>query len=144
MRWGEKEKERAPQWCAPLIAGRGSGSWWPGGGNRRWQNAGSGEAMGPGKAAAAVRRPARAAGCLCSDRATDMRTPRGFTFFQFIQNWLKIVKSKWMPYFAPTFPNFCMTLDWNILNNFLNYDDFKFPIEFKIKFLEQIQYLNFL
>jgi hypothetical protein len=82
---------------------------------------GGGEAVVVGKAAAATaRRPTRAVGRLGSDRAIDMRSPRGFTFFQFTQNWFKLVKSKWMPYRALKFPNFCMRLDWNSMNNFLN------------------------
>jgi hypothetical protein len=90
-----------------------------GGGNHGRQNSGGGEAVGTSKVAT-IRRPTRAVGRLCSDRAIDMRAPRGFIFFQFIQNYLKLVKSKWMPYRALKFPNFCMMLDSNVLNKFIN------------------------
>jgi hypothetical protein len=78
----------------------------------------------------------------CSDRVIDRWVPRGFTIFQNIQDWLKFVKSKWMPYLDKQIPNFCMNLYCNVLNNFLNCADFKFPTKIKLKILEQIQYLN--
>jgi hypothetical protein len=81
-------------------------------------------------------------GCLCSDSEADEQVHTVPVFFQFIQNWLKLVKSKWMPYLAPKIANVCMKLVWRILNNFLNCADFKFPTEIKLKILEQIQYLN--
>jgi hypothetical protein len=56
---------------------------------------------------------------------------------------VETVKSKRMPCFAPKIPNFCMTLYSNILNIFINNDDFKLQTEIKLKILEQIQYLNF-
>jgi hypothetical protein len=87
---------------------------------------------------------ARVVGRRCSDSEMDKWPPRGFTVFQIIQNWLKLVKSKWIPYGASKIPKFCMVLDWDIQNIFLNCVVFKFPIEFMIKFLEQIQYLNLL
>jgi hypothetical protein len=67
----------------------------------------------------------------CSDRVIDRWVPRGFTIFQNIQNWLKFVKSKWMPYLAKQIPSFCMSLDCNVLNNFLNCADLKFPTKIK-------------
>jgi hypothetical protein len=49
-----------------------------------------------------------------------------------------------MPYHAAKIPNLCMMPYWKILNNFLNCGDLKFPTEYKIKFMEQIQYLKLL
>jgi hypothetical protein len=83
-----------------------------------------------------------AAGHRCSDKVTDRWVPRGFTIFRIIQNWLKLVQLKWMPYHTPKIPNFCMRLEWNILNNFLNCFNFTFPTKIKLKILEQIQYLK--
>jgi hypothetical protein len=58
---------------------------------------------------------------------TNGWAPRGFDFFQFIQNWLNFKNSKWVPYLAPKIPNFCMWLASYIMNNFLNCADIQFP-----------------
>jgi hypothetical protein len=47
-----------------------------------------------------------------------------------------------MPYLAPKIPNFCMLLDWGIMNNCQNCADTQFSIELELKILEQIQHLN--
>jgi hypothetical protein len=47
-------------------------------------------------------------------------------FFLFIQNRLNFKNLKWVPYFAPKTPNFCMRLAWDIMNNFLNCDNIQF------------------
>jgi hypothetical protein len=47
-------------------------------------------------------------GRLCSDRVTDRWVPHIFRFFQFIQNRLNLIKSKWVPYLAPQIPDSCM------------------------------------
>jgi hypothetical protein len=44
-----------------------------------------------------------------------------------------------MPSIMAKILKFCMRLHGNSLNNFLNCGDFKFPIEFMLKILEQIQ-----
>jgi hypothetical protein len=62
----------------------------------------------------------------CSDRVIDRWVPRGLTIFQNIQNWLKLVKLKWMLYPAQKILNIFIRLYWNIVNNFLDCDDFKF------------------
>jgi hypothetical protein len=67
--------------------------------------------------------------CRRSDRATDRQAPHSLIFFQIIQNWFKLVKSKWMSYIAKQIPKFYTMLDWSIRNNFLNCTEFKFPIE---------------
>jgi hypothetical protein len=41
-----------------------------------------------------------------SNRATDRRVPRGFTFFQIIKNRLKFVKSKYVSYVGSKIPSF--------------------------------------
>jgi hypothetical protein len=45
-------------------------------------------------------------------------------------------------YHAPTIPNFFMWLACNIINNFLNCANMKFPTEIELKILEQIEHLN--
>jgi hypothetical protein len=76
---------------------------------------GSGEVVGLGKAAAAaVQRLGRVVGRLCPDNGADKRTHAVSFFFQFMQNWLKLVKSKWVPYLTPKIRHFCMTLYWNL------------------------------
>jgi hypothetical protein len=62
-----------------------------------------------------------------SDSATGRWAPYGLLFFQNSQNRFKYVNSKQIPSIAPKVPKFCMTLDWSIVNNFLNCSDFKFP-----------------
>jgi hypothetical protein len=37
---------------------------------------------------------------------------------------------------------FCMSLDWRIMNNFLNCADIQFSIELELKIRKQIQHLN--
>jgi hypothetical protein len=68
-------------------------------------------------------------------RALDLNTavqtlrltdgPTRFKYFPNYPNWLKLVKSKWMPYSALKIPKFCMRLEGSVLNNFLNCADFK-------------------
>jgi hypothetical protein len=59
-----------------------------------------------------------------SDSEANRWAPHVLNFIHIIQNQFKLVKSKWMSYNAL---DFCMTLELNILNEFLNCDDFKFP-----------------
>jgi hypothetical protein len=40
-------------------------------------------------------------------------------------------------------PNFCMLLDWSIINNFINCANNPISIDVELKFLEQIHNLNF-
>jgi hypothetical protein len=47
---------------------------------------------------------------VCLDRETDGWAPRGFDFFQFIQNRLNFKNSKWVPYVALKIPNFYIWL----------------------------------
>jgi hypothetical protein len=47
-----------------------------------------------------------------------------------------------MSYLASKIPNICMCLTWDIMNNFLNFADIKFPVEIESIIQEQIQYLN--
>jgi hypothetical protein len=47
-----------------------------------------------------------------------------------------------MLYHAQKINNFCMQLDWGIMNNFLNCSHIQFPTELDLKILEQIQHLN--
>jgi hypothetical protein len=47
-----------------------------------------------------------------------------------------------MPYRAPKISNFCMRLDWGIINNFINCSNIQFATELELKILEQVQYLN--
>jgi hypothetical protein len=56
----------------------------------------------------------------------DWRAHPGYKFsFQFpIQ--LKVLNSKWKPSLAPQILKLYMLLDLNILNNFINWVDFKF------------------
>jgi hypothetical protein len=77
-----------------------------------------------------------------SVRETDTRGPRGFDFsnlFKTGSNW----KSKRMSYLNTKIPQFCMLLDWGILNNFLNCAEIQISIDVELKFLEQIHNLNF-
>jgi hypothetical protein len=48
-----------------------------------------------------------------------------------------------MPYIAPKIPTFCMLLDWDIMNYFVNCADIQFSKDVELKFLEQIHNLNF-
>jgi hypothetical protein len=41
-----------------------------------------------------------------------------------------------MHYSAPKIPSFCMQLDWDIVNNFINCDDIQFSIELELKILK--------
>jgi hypothetical protein len=129
---GKKKNGRAPRQCAPLIAARGGGSQRLGSGNRgrkqRWQQPQSDVGARSGH-----RR---------SDNATDKRVPHYFTIIQIIQNRLKLVKLKWVPYIALKILKFFMTLYWSVVNNFLNCSDFKFTTELMLKILEQIQCLK--
>jgi hypothetical protein len=127
VKWWRRKKGGAPRWCAPFIAARGGGRW-----RRklreRWAGYGGNEAVGAGKAAAAiVRRHSARHGHLCSDRVTDRWVPHGFRFFHFIPNWLNFKMLKWVPYLAPKIPNFCMPLGWDIINNLINCAEIQFP-----------------
>jgi hypothetical protein len=70
--------------------------------------------------------------------------PHILLFFQNFQNRFKFAKSNWMPYINAQIPKVCMRIHWRILKNFLDCADFKFPMEFMLKILEPIQYLNIL
>jgi hypothetical protein len=72
------------------------------------------------------------------DRGADEWASPGLKFFFQIQNKLKILKSKQTPSVAQKISKFCVRLDLNILNNFLNWVDFKFKKNLAIS-LEQIQ-----
>jgi hypothetical protein len=58
-------------------------------------------------------------------------TPVKFEFFLY-SNYLKIVNSKWKPSLDLKIFRLCMVLYRNILNNFLNWVDFKFSTEFML------------
>jgi hypothetical protein len=47
-----------------------------------------------------------------------------------------------MPYLVSKIPNFCVLLDWGIMNNVFNYADIQFLTELELQILEQIQHLN--
>jgi hypothetical protein len=64
----------------------------------------------------------------CSDRSPTDGPRTVSPLSKIYPNRLKLVKSKWMPYFAPKIPNYCVILSWNILSNFLNCTDFKLLI----------------
>jgi hypothetical protein len=68
------------------------------------------------------------------DRGTDEWASPGLKFFFQIQNKLKILKSKQTPSVARKISKFCVRLDLNILNNFLNWVDFKFKKKSCYKF----------
>jgi hypothetical protein len=48
-----------------------------------------------------------------------------------------------MSYLSPKIRNFCMLLDWGIMNNFLSCANIQISIDVELKFLEQIHNLNF-
>jgi hypothetical protein len=75
----------------------------------------------------------------CLDGGADKRALRGFDFFQFFQNQVKIIKSKQMPSLDLKIPKKIVRLDSNIIHNFLNCANFKFPREIKLKIWEHIQ-----
>jgi hypothetical protein len=58
--------------------------------------------------------------------------------FSTIETQLKHVNSELKLSHAPKILKLCMRLDFNILNNFLHWVDFKFSTEFLLKILEQI------
>jgi hypothetical protein len=73
------------------------------GGRKRWVKPWVDKAV-----AATVRTRSVRPGHLCSYRGTDGWAPRGFDFFQFIQNRLNFKILKLVPYLAPKISNFCM------------------------------------
>jgi hypothetical protein len=121
------EVKRGKLRCAPSIAAQGGGRWWRKL-QEQWAGNDGSEAVGTGKAVATtVRRRSAWPRRLCSDEVTDRWAPRGFRYFQFIQNRLTFKNSKWVPYVTPKIPNFCMRLAWDIMNNFLNCANIQFP-----------------
>jgi hypothetical protein len=138
QRWGmnrrRRRKDELLRRCAPLKAARGGGWWW----RERWAGTVGGKGNrnhGHGKlVAATLWRCSVPPRRLCSDRETDWWAPHSFDFFfQFIQNHLNFKNLKWVPYIAPKFPNFCMRLTWDIINNFLNCSDIQFQTQIGLK-----------
>jgi hypothetical protein len=107
-----------------------------------WAGNGGSEAVGTGTvAAAAVQRRSARFGRHPGSEA-DARGPRGFVFFLNYPNRLKLENWKFVPYIAPKIRNFCMWLDWDIMNNLLNCADIQFPTQTELKILDQIQHLS--
>jgi hypothetical protein len=95
---------------------------------RLWAANNGSEVVGVCKVAAtAVQTCSAPPGRLCSDRETDGWAPRGFDFFQFIQNWLNFKNSKWVSYLAPKISNFCMPLAYVTVKKFLYCANIQFP-----------------
>jgi hypothetical protein len=68
--------------------------------------------------------------------------PRGFDFFQFNQNQLKLGIRKRTHYPTPKIPKFCMLVDWGTMNNSLNCSGIQISTKLELKFLEQIHHLK--